>query len=312
MATKLPSIDDQYFEFSACPLCQAAPTLFQTITASGESFSHERAMLCSRCGLVFLNPRMTDDALEEYYLSDTFSKDLRGGSAPDAEAIAYRDMRALRRWRFLETSMPKKASCLEIGCSSGNFLSILRQANYNVTGIDPSTGYAQYAKSQGLNVFVGNFPHDLPGDTRYEVIAMFHVLEHVQHPLEMLRAIRERLTDDGYFILEYPDIGLAAKRFFLAPTYFQKSHLYDFTQETINALLAMAGFSVQQVFYEEKTPPYDRNVLLIARPVPVQATIEWQEDRARRLHHSLLRKIRRYNRLLVFRPLWKVYKKVTK
>lgn len=303
---------DRLTTFSACPLCQSIAGHFREITAQGEHFSGEVATICLRCGLVFLNPRLSDRALDDYYRSNAFSQDVRGASTPNAAAIAYRDMRAQRRWNFLKEALPASAACLEIGCSSGNFLNILAKNGYTVTGIDPSDGYAAYARNTGLNVISGNFPENLPDGLHYDVIFVFHVLEHVANPLGMLQAIRQHLNTDGYFVLEYPDIALAAQRLFLPPTYFHKAHLYDFSLVALTALLAQAGFVVDQVFYEIKEMPYDRNVLLVARTATPHGADEWQSAQANNLHNALRRKLARYHRLRFLRPLWRLTRGRTK
>ena len=276
---------------SRCPLCEADSDEFRVVTKNGFRFSGEKAVICLVCGLVFLNPRTNRHALSEYYLGDSFSQEFRGGEVPDSAAIDYRHMRARRRWGFLKDVLPRTGRCLEIGCSSGNFLSILQAEGYQVFGIDPSTSYAQYAQRLGLEVVIGMFPEDLPKDYgRFDILAAFHVLEHVDDPLEVLRAMKEYSTDNGLLVLEYPDISMAVKRAKLLPTYFQKAHLYDFSLDTITDLLAIAGFQVYARFSDSE-PPYDKNVLLVARAASPKEVSNWNTNRANSLHKSLKRKL---------------------
>ena len=220
---------DELESLDGCPLCEAPRDRFTVLTTRGDRFAGERAVLCGRCGLVFLDPRLTPQALDRYYRSDTFSQEVRGGERPSREAIAYRDMRARRRWRFLQAALPRHGRCIEIGCGAGNFLEILSDAGYDVVGVDPSTGYAAYARERGLEVTAGRFPDDLSGGGPFDLAFMFHVLEHVPAPLEILRQIREQLDPGGLLLLEYPDVELAARRRFLPSTYFERAHLFDFS-----------------------------------------------------------------------------------
>lgn len=291
-----------------CPSCGASPGGFVFLTDRGDRFDGERAVLCGTCALVFLTPRLGPDALERYYLSDDFSREVRGSGRPSPEAMAYRDMRARRRWRFLEDRLPPGARCLEIGCGAGNFLELLAEAGHEVRGIDPSTGYAADARSRGLDVVAGHFPADLPGAEPYDVAVLFHVLEHVPEPVPLLAAIRERLQPDGILCLEYPDVELAARRRFLPHTYFERAHLFDFSRATVGDALARAGFRVEETFLEERVKPWDRNVLLLCRRLEPEEPDTRRPDEAARLATTLRRRLRLSAPLMPLRPLWRKLK----
>ncbi len=278
----------------ACPLCDADRRHFQVITRGGRGFSQEAVVICRRCGLVFLNPRMSEASLDNYYRADVFSCAHRGDASPDCTALEYRDTRASRRWERLQGVLPMAGRCLEIGCSCGSFLQVLSARGFSVAGIDPSTGYAKYARERGIDVTVGNFPDDIPPPGHpYEVIAAFHVLEHVANPRRFLAAVRERIAAHGILVLEYPDVSRAVRRQKLASTYFQQSHLYDFTFTTICALLHITGFQVQHVF-TEGIAPYDKNVLVVACPIsPIEVTA-WEPESADQLLRQIQHKLRQH------------------
>jgi len=291
-----------------CPLCGGSREGFRVLTHRGDRFAGERAVLCVRCGLVFLDPRLAPAALERYYRSDTFSHEVRGADRPTSAALAYRDMRAGRRWRQIERVIPERGRCLEIGCGAGNFLALLHAAGYDVVGIDPSTGYAAHARERGLDVITGRFPEDLPHAGGFDLIFMFHVLEHVPDPLAMLRQVRDRLRPGGLFVLEYPDVALAARRRFLPHTYFERAHLFDFSERTLGSFLAHAGLRVRQALREQAVPPYDRNVVLVCQVADLAAdaaVADGSPAEAERLERALRRRLRVSAPLMPLRPLWK-------
>jgi SAM-dependent methyltransferase len=262
-------------------------------------------VLCGRCGLVFLDPRLATAALARYYRSDTFSREVRGEDRPSPAALAYRDLRARRRWRFLAGALPPTGRCLEVGCGAGNFLALLRDAGHEVVGIDPSTGYARHARERGLDVIAGHFPGDLPRGAPFDVAFAFHVLEHVSDPLAFLAAVRARLRPSGLFALEYPDVALAARRRFLPHSYFERAHLFDFSERTLAAFLARAGFRVGRAWYEERVKPYDRNVLLLCEAAEAAEPPPWDPEGAERLARALRRRLRASAPLMPLRPLWR-------
>lgn len=300
------SKDEDLERLPACPSCGEAAGRALLLTDRGERFDGERAVLCPRCSLVYLNPRLRPEALERYYASDAFSREVRGSGRPSPEAMSYRDMRARRRRHLLEGHLPARASVLEIGCGAGNFLTLLAEAGHEVRGIDPSTGYAAEAKRRGLDVVTGRFPEDLPDDgTRFGVAVLFHVVEHVPDPVALLAAVRERLEPEGLLCLEYPDVALAARRRFLPHSYFERAHLYDFTRATLGDHLGRAGFRVEEAILEERIKPYDRNLLLLCRPgEPIEAGPERPLEAAA-LGRRLRRRLRFSGPLMPLRPLWR-------
>lgn len=316
------STPQDYERLDRCPLCSASSLGFVTITSRGDRFDAERSVLCGGCGLVFLTPRLTPEALARYYASDQFSREVRGSGRPTTEAMQYRDMRARRRWSLLQHRLPKGGICLEIGCGAGNFLRLLGDSGYSAIGIDPSSGYAAYARSQGLDVVVGQFPEDLPpspagGVPVYDLIFLFHVLEHVPDPMRMLEDVRARLAPNGVFVLEYPDVELAARRRFLPPTYFERQHLFDFSLATVRAFLGRAGMAIRETILEVPIPPYDRNVLLVCMPVDNEESVRVSgpigSDRPREaddLARDLRRRLRISEPLMAFRPLWRFLRRI--
>lgn len=255
-------------QIKKCIICNHSR--FEVVTEKGQYFSGEKVMFCLHCGMFFLSPQMTPAELESFYQSNLFSKEFRGNDIPDEEMVAYRDMRAERRLNFLTEKLKQlpDGPVLEIGCSCGNFLKLLAKRGYNVFGIDPSQGFADYAKNEnGLNVIPGMYPQNLSNEFQgpFAAIAAFQVLEHTTDPRFVLESINTHLLDNGMLFLEIPDIARAvSRRKYIYPDYFQKSHLWDFCRSTIFNLLEDCNFCIDNFYYEHK-PPYDKNLLIVAR-----------------------------------------------
>jgi polysaccharide pyruvyl transferase WcaK-like protein len=206
---------------------------------------------------------MSDDELGEYYFGDQFSRDFRSGIIPDEEKQVSDLERAQHRWNSIADKLPQEGKLLDIGCSWGSFISLAPEG-IDAYGIDPSTGYVEYAQSLGLNAQVGRFPDDVT-DT-YDIISVFHVLEHVPDPINFLKEIYDSLSEHGRIVLEYPDIGRASMtRAQIRTNYFQRSHLYDFSVANLLPVLESIGFYVEFVGSYGNKFPYDKNLLLIAR-----------------------------------------------
>jgi 2-polyprenyl-3-methyl-5-hydroxy-6-metoxy-1,4-benzoquinol methylase len=302
--------DHLYISQEQCPLCGAAVDFRRVVTTRGEHFTNERVVHCVRCGLVFLNPRLSPEGLAQFYLEDTFSDNYRGAAIPDEEALRHRDQRAAGRLEHLRNFLRPQSRILEIGCSCGSFLRVLSDEGFKVCGIDPSTGYAEHAKSRGLDVYVGQFPQDLPEFPPFDAIALFHVIEHVHSPRETLTAIRELLTDDGRLLIEYPDVEIALERPVLRSRYFQKWHLRDFSEASMAVLLRQTGFSVVHTVPGTEYP-YEKNMLLVVKKAePVAQPKLRSESLNDQVYRQLVHKVRKSARADAWKKIRRSSKKL--
>lgn len=274
---------------------------FKHVTSNGDHFSGESANMCMSCGLIFLSPRMTEIEINNFYHSDTFSEKFRGSVSPTPEIAKQREKRGIKAFdrieKYLDLLPGKRV--LEIGCSSGYFLNCM-SSDYEVFGIDPSEGFLAYAESHyGLNVCAGMFPNDLSKNwgKQFDLIALFHVLEHTFSPNDILSEIHQRLTRSGLVIIEVPDVfRLCDRRWFIHPGVFQKSHLWDFNGSVLELMLANAGFEIVDLLYYGTKPPEDKNVLVIAK----KTSAEGSKNPITRLPLSA-RKIRKYYHTIKFK-----------
>jgi len=277
---------------------------FYSITDKGRHFSGEVVVECKSCGMVNLSPRMTHVELDEYYAQNIFSKQFRGSEIPDEKIISSREKRAEKKLSLIEPylKMIPEGPILEIGCSSGYLLNKIRNKGYKVYGIDPSSGFVQYAKQHyGLKVVTGMFPDALPKewDRKFSMIIALHVLEHTDDPVFVLNSIRNMLMvkNGGLLVLEVPDVErVVSMRKYLHNSYFQKSHIWDFSGITIKLLLEKCGFNVFVCKYYSNVSPDDKNVFLVAgktndKLATLEETKENQSDFAKTLYWRLKYKL---------------------
>lgn len=96
---------------------------------------------------------------------------------------------------------------LELGCLTGHFLALARKAGYEGIGIEPDPWSAEYARREfGLSVYETPVPDQHFDDRTFDVIAMFHVMEHLTRPMETLMDLRRILKDTGLLAIEIPVI----------------------------------------------------------------------------------------------------------
>jgi len=259
---------DNMEHLTECLVC--GENIFKTIARKGHYFTGEAVNMCMKCGLVFLSPRMSPKELERYYEDNVFSRQFRGDATPSYEMIQLREQRAERKYCLIKpylSSIPDRR-ILEIGCSNGYLLKRLEEEGYHVFGIDPSSGFLEYAKQvYGLNVSKGMFPEDISDKwgKRYGLIVALHVLEHTHNPRAILEEIYTHLHEEGFAVIEVPDIArIADTRLYIHSATFQKSHLWDFSAYTLTRLMNDCGFKIHAINHYSRRSPDDKNLLIVA------------------------------------------------
>ena len=141
---------------------------------------------------------------------------------------------------------------LDLGCGNGMFLKRARDAGWDVAGVDFDAKAVDVARNHGLDVRLGGIEQLDPAVEQFDVITLSHVIEHVHHPLEVLRASLALLKPGGFLWLETPNIASTGHEIFgeywrgLEPP----RHLLLFNPKSLRRILCDAGFN------EIETLPY--------------------------------------------------------
>ena len=118
---------------------------------------------------------------------------------------------------------------------------------WRVTGIDVSPIAVQRIRTRlGLPTLTGSLPHPELSPGSFDVVSMWHSLEHVHDPLAVLQAAHQVLAPGGRLLVAVPNIDSLPFRWF-GPAWFGLDlprHLTHFTPATLRASVIAAGFRV--------------------------------------------------------------------
>jgi SAM-dependent methyltransferase len=146
----------------------------------------------------------------------------------------------------IEAGMPSGYRVLEVGCGTGNTLRVLDALcrRGSVVGMDSQREGLSYALRRVSCALVqGDIAHaPFRREIRFNLIAMFDVLEHIPADVEALAAIRLRLATDGALIMTVPAAPELWSSFDLAAR-----HCRRYTPEHLTRILTAAGFRVDYV-----------------------------------------------------------------
>ncbi|MFM8274188.1 MAG: class I SAM-dependent methyltransferase [Gemmata sp.] len=276
------------WEETACPLCGAdagAPVLEAADPLPPPSTGLVFAVVtCAGCGLSYTNPRPSARSIGTFYPADYSPHRM----APDA-----RRRRAARPfWARLSgrpcaerrgvLPWPGPGRLLDFGCGSGGYLKTMADRGWRVTGLDAcARAVDQVREVHGLPALVGTLPHaDLqPGS--FDVITMWHSLEHAHLPLDVLRAAFELLVPGGKLIVATPNLASVPYRVF-GRNWFGLDlprHLTHFTPKTLGAILTAAGFRadpVRQLRHSDWLRSSARLAERTGQAPPLTAVLRWK------------------------------------
>jgi 2-polyprenyl-3-methyl-5-hydroxy-6-metoxy-1,4-benzoquinol methylase len=201
-----------------------------------------RYFRCQGCGGVQLEPVPSEAQLDEFY-NLTYKVEAKrhlqqmttlGGEMLD----------------FLESKSPGR-TLLEIGCSYGGFLRLAKSRGWTCVGIEASASAASEARMVGLEVYGGTVQSNLSslGSRRFDVIAMWHVLEHFPDAHHVLRHVSGLLASGGYLMLRTPNAESMGARllgrrweWFYAP-----EHIFLYTARGLRHLLEQFDLKVESI-----------------------------------------------------------------
>lgn len=197
---------------------------------------------CLSCGHVQVTP-LPDAGLNSLFY-DTDQQSLSLISTPDFELIKQKTSTdTLRRVKWLHHCQPDPtARVLDIGCGYGFFINQLTLDGYQACGMDISLARMEFAKKHQAGEFIrglidASFVEQYRG--QYQVITLFHVLEHVYEPDEFLRLCFELLSPGGQLLIEVPNLNdeLLWQNEKYRSFYWQRAHVSYFDPSRLNLLI---------------------------------------------------------------------------
>lgn len=162
---------------------------------------------CSGCGLVRLDPFPAPEELGSFYRGNYWFAG--GESAAGRLEETYRRVVLRDHVAFAAGSVRAPGTILDVGCSGGLFLRMMRDRGFpDVLGLDFSADAARVAREKnGIRVLVGDLREAAIPEGGCSLVTMYHVLEHLLDPAAYLCAAGRLMRPDGRLIVQVPDRG---------------------------------------------------------------------------------------------------------
>lgn len=204
---------------------------------------------CCSCGVQFLNPQKSQEELKDYY-DGTYRKIYSDANFYNEDNISkfYKENlpEAENRVKRVEKYLKKSDEILEIGCSSGYFLTAINEKVSKSVGTEWDDKNAYFVEDK-LGFSVKKNIEDF--NMKFDKIFMFHVLEHINNPIEFLQKISKYLKKDGMLFIEVPnreDILLSGYKLQeFGDFYYQMAHLWYFNKNSLGIVCESAGYDFE-------------------------------------------------------------------
>jgi 2-polyprenyl-3-methyl-5-hydroxy-6-metoxy-1,4-benzoquinol methylase len=234
---------------SSCPVCGIK--IFTLFLKSNDYFLTNEEfsiMICASCGMKFVNPRPDPNEIRKYYESSDY---VSHGGQKNALNYIYKNVRkySIKKKYKLVKEHAKSKKLLDIGCGTGEFIFFCKQMGFDVQGIEPGEKPRSFAKAK-YHVDVEDETYlDKIVIAEFDIITMWHVLEHVHKLHERMNKMREILKPGGTLIIAIPNNNSWDACYYgkFWAAYDLPRHLYHFSVETMKILANVHQFKVDEI-----------------------------------------------------------------
>jgi 2-polyprenyl-3-methyl-5-hydroxy-6-metoxy-1,4-benzoquinol methylase len=213
-------------------------------TVSGETYE---VMFNSSYDMLVTSPVPVN--LEEYYKSEDYiSHTDSKKSILDKIYQTVKNYTLKRKLSLINSFKNQTKNILDVGAGTGDFLNVCKNNGWNTIGVEPNINAINIAAAKG--VFLEE-NLDKIQDKKFDIITLWHVLEHVEMLSDYILKLKELLSDNGRLIVAVPNHksydAFHYKEFWAA--FDVPRHLWHFSQTSIHKI-----FSTEEMIVEKTIP----------------------------------------------------------
>lgn len=200
-----------------------------------------RVVQCASCATGRLDPLPAAEEIAAFYPVEYYGTTGRKFKRYVEWAVRFV---AIRRVRFLARRVPRGGRVLDVGCGRGTLLSELAERGFEVHGTEVSRAAVEGADPRAEIRIASNLAEAAYSENSFDLVILWHVLEHLPDPRETLREIQRILRPGGEVVVAVPNFSSRQARW-AGPAWFHLDpprHLYHFPLAALRTLLTDCGF----------------------------------------------------------------------
>lgn len=222
-------------EYVNCILCHSENNLVEQNVVDRFNQKNSYSIVKCECEMRFLNPRVSIDEISKHYQHSSYQPHYKNNSLVN---LMYQIAQLFNNRFKLKVikHFYNQGSILDYGAGDGQFANFMIKKKWNAKIYEP---LFENMSDLSLN-------EDEIDSHSFDVITMFHSLEHIHNIQETLESLYDLLNKDGVLIVSVPNHNAYERRFFKSKwiAYDAPRHLYHFNYETIKLFLNKNKFDV--------------------------------------------------------------------
>ena len=236
-----------YERLDNCPVCFSENfsnfIICDDHLVSKESFAIVR---CESCSFLFTNPRPVLDNISDYYQSEEYIS--HSNKAGNLVNFVYKIARSftLKSKLKLLNGLHPRGKILDFGTGTGEFLAKCKSDKWDVSGIEPNESARGQANKLTNGSVVENL-NKLDNDQEFDIITLWHVMEHLPNLNETIYNLNYLLSKKGSLIIAVPNCASWDARHYKEfwAGYDVPRHFSHFSRQTMGQLLKNNHLSIK-------------------------------------------------------------------
>jgi 2-polyprenyl-3-methyl-5-hydroxy-6-metoxy-1,4-benzoquinol methylase len=234
-----------------CPACNGV-NFIPFISCSDYAVSHETFQIvqCVNCSLLVTSPRPANNDLGAYYASSNYiSHQKKAQTLLDRIYLLVRQFTLKWKLELIENnSLHPNRMLLDFGCGTGEFIRVAKSSGWQTAGIEPSLKARQEALPEIASEISPSL-QELNSDVKFDVITLWHVLEHVPDLNDTLQELKSCCNERGTIFIAVPNYsghdGNHYKENWAG--YDVPRHLWHFNRHSMTNLIERNSLVIQKI-----------------------------------------------------------------